>query len=73
MWWCGPGLWGPLKILQHKASPARPKHECYDTAGWQHSEVITGTHGNKEPEGQAIRENNKSSHCKMQGDKKNYR
>lgn len=35
---------------------------CVTVVNWQHSEVIRATRGNKEPEGQAITEENKSCH-----------
>lgn len=52
---------GTIKILQHRARSAQKCYGLHDTGGWQHSEVIMANCGNKEPEGKAIMEQNKSS------------
>lgn len=42
MWYCGPGLWGPLKMLALRAPFAASGEKCglCDTGGWKHGEVI---------------------------------
>lgn len=66
-------LWArPTGTIKNAAAQGIPRKDpnrsvvvFRDSGGWQRSEVLRATCGNKEPEGQirhAIREENKSSH-----------